>query len=77
MTTVSISSEREVLELDLDRCAGYGNCVLSAPELLDLDMTTNLATFVTESWSEGDRTGAVAAAADCPAAALRLYAREV
>lgn len=73
---VTASSETEVLELDLDKCAGYGNCVFSAPQLLDLDLVTNLAVFVKQEWSEQERSSVAAAVADCPAAALRLYRRE-
>lgn len=37
-TVVASGSPTEILELDLTKCSGYGNCVLAAPELIELDM---------------------------------------
>lgn len=73
---VTVSSPTEVLELDLDKCNGYGNCVFAAPELLELDLASNLPLFLKQEWSQAERATVVAAAADCPANALRVYERE-
>ncbi|GAA1863548.1 hypothetical protein GCM10009836_49890 [Pseudonocardia ailaonensis] len=75
-TLVRSSSTTEVLELDLDRCSGYGNCVFAAPALFDLDLGSNVAVLVKDTWDEGERAAVAAAVGDCPAHALRLRDRE-
>jgi ferredoxin len=60
------------IEIDLDLCNGYGNCVVAAPDVFDLDPETNLAVLRTPSVS-ADRLSAVReAAADCPVQAIRI-----
>jgi ferredoxin len=60
-----------VIEIKLDRrtCQGYGNCVLVAPELFDLD-DDGLA-VVRQSHVEDDQLDAVQKAAyDCPTGSI-------
>ena len=73
---MSVSSSSEVLELDLGKCNGYGNCVFAAPGMFDLDLASNLPVLLQDEWSEEDRASLVAAVADCPANALALRPRE-
>jgi len=73
---VTVSSPTEVLELDLDKCNGYGNCVFAAPEFFELDLASNLPLFLKGEWADTERATVSAAVADCPANALRVYERE-
>lgn len=73
---VTASSPSETLELDLDKCNGYGNCVFAAPEMFELDLDSNLAILLREDWTDTERADLAAAVADCPAMALRLYRRD-
>ena len=58
------------IEIDESACNGYGNCVVAAPDVFDLDPVTGIATVVT---GHPDDEAAVAdAEADCPARAIRL-----
>lgn len=72
---VTASSASETLELDLDKCNGYGNCVFAAPEMFELDLDSNLAILLRDEWTDAERADLAAAVADCPAAALRLFKR--
>jgi ferredoxin len=72
---ITIRSPSQVLELDLDKCNGYGNCVFAAPDLFELDLASNVPVFRKEQWSDQELPAAAAAVADCPARALRLYQR--
>lgn len=60
------------IELDLDACLGYGNCVVEAPEHFDLDDDAGKAVVLIENPAAADRAVVEAAARSCPAAALRL-----
>lgn len=73
---VRAHSETDVIELDLDQCNGYGNCVFAAPAIFELDLASNLAVLLKEELTEAERSAAIAAIADCPAAAIRMYPRE-
>ncbi|NYI80390.1 ferredoxin [Nocardioides panzhihuensis] len=72
---ITVSSATEVLELDLDKCNGYGNCVFAAPELFELDLASNLPLFLKQEWTEAEHATVAGAVADCPANALRMYKR--
>jgi ferredoxin len=72
---VTVSSTSEVLELDLGKCNGYGNCVLAAPGMFELDLASNVPVLLQDEWDDGQRAELAAAVADCPAAALRLHPR--
>ncbi|GEM_PF-414766 len=73
---ITVSSPSEVLELDLDKCNGYGNCVFAAPEMFELDLASNVPILLKAEWSDGEREALAAAVADCPAGALRLRKRD-
>ncbi|WP_209448853.1 ferredoxin [Rhodococcus qingshengii] len=60
------------IELDLELCLGYGNCIAEAPEHFDLDEETNKAIVLIEEPSADDRDVVEAAVRSCPAVALRL-----
>ena len=62
------------MRIDLDRglCLGYGNCVMEAPEIFDLDEQTNQAVIDEHAAATGDPERAYAAARACPAGALRV-----
>jgi ferredoxin len=73
---VTVASATEVLELDLGKCNGYGNCVFAAPEMFELDLASNQPVLLQQSWSDADRAALADAVADCPAAALALRKRD-
>jgi len=58
------------LAVDADLCCGYGECVLTAPELFDLgeDGTSHV---VTQPGTDGQRESARKAADLCPVSAIR------
>ncbi|KOS53727.1 ferredoxin [Rhodococcus rhodochrous] len=60
------------IELDLELCLGYGNCIAEAPEHFDLDEEANKAIVLIPEPSENDRAVVEAAVRSCPAVALRL-----
>lgn len=59
------------IEVQVNRatCQGYGNCVLVAPELFDLD-TEGLATLRVERVDEDALEDVRKAAYDCPTASI-------
>jgi ferredoxin len=66
-------SPRELLvELDEGLCNGFGNCVVSAPDVFDLDPATNLAVVKISPVPADLADAALEAEADCPVRALRL-----
>lgn len=72
---ITVSSPTEVLEVDLEKCNGYGNCVFAAPEMFELDLASNLPVLLKDEWSDDQRATMASAVADCPAAAIRLLKR--
>jgi ferredoxin len=57
------------VQLDLDRCQGYGNCVVAAPEVFDL--ADDGTAVLLEAAPPPERAAAVRrAAALCPAQAI-------
>jgi ferredoxin len=58
--------------LDQDACLGYGNCVVEAPELFDIDDDSGLAVILVDSVPETAAGAAQAAVRVCPARALEL-----
>lgn len=73
---ITVSSPTEVLEVDLDKCNGYGNCVFAAPDMFELDLASNLPILLKDEWSDSERESMATAVADCPAGALRLSKRD-
>lgn len=58
--------------VDLGKCLGYGNCMVAAPELFDLDDEDGVARILQEFPSDGQRTAAEHAVRECPARAISL-----
>lgn len=60
------------LEVDSHLCNGYGNCVMIAPEVFELDEDTLIAAVNEEASQAAPIEQLREAAADCPARAIRL-----
>lgn len=67
-------TERESLKItvDLERCEGFASCVISAPELFDLDDERSVA-VVLEPVAGAARAQALEAAASCPVRAITVH----
>jgi ferredoxin len=63
------------IDVDADLCSGYGNCVVAAPDVFDLDPGTNLAVVQEGRPLPTDDPALREAEADCPARAIRLTRR--
>lgn len=63
------------VEIDTGLCSGYGNCVIAAPGVFDLDADRNLAVVRPGRPAPGDADALADAEADCPAHAIRLEHR--
>lgn len=59
------------ITVDLDKCCGYGDCVLAAPELFDLG-DDGVAVVLVDEPGEDQRPEAEAAAASCPVEAITV-----
>lgn len=59
------------IDIDRDRCKGYGVCVQSAPEIFDLDDEGDPVVLKSEV-DPADSPGAVLAEKSCPMQAVRL-----
>lgn len=57
--------------VDRGKCQGYGNCVLAAADVFDLD-DAGMAVVIEESPSEDRRTAVEEAVRSCPVAAISL-----
>lgn len=53
-----------------DKCQGYANCIIEAPEVFDFDEDENIAVLLQERPSDAVRAHADAAARGCPAHAI-------
>ncbi|MBB4689676.1 ferredoxin [Amycolatopsis jiangsuensis] len=61
------------IEINEKACNGYGNCIVAAPEVFDLDPETNIAVIRAGGNSEtADDEELEEAAADCPVRAITL-----
>ncbi len=60
------------IELDLNKCVGYANCVVEAPDLFDLDDSASQALVLVPEFGPDQREAAEAAMLNCPATAIRL-----
>jgi ferredoxin len=58
--------------VDLSRCQGYGNCVVSAPEVFDLDDDTGQAVVLVPDVGPELLESARRAVATCPVQAISL-----
>ncbi|MDI9977275.1 MULTISPECIES: ferredoxin [Rhodococcus] len=59
------------ITIDPDKCCGYGDCVLAAPDIFELG-TDNVAHVLDAEPGPGLRDAAVEAAAACPVAAIEI-----
>ncbi len=59
--------------VDTDTCQAYGNCLLEAPDVFDLDDEAAVAVVLQASPPEGLRTAVEAAVRSCPVQALTLH----
>jgi ferredoxin len=60
------------VSIDRQLCAGYGNCVVVAPEIFDLDPDTSQAIVRDQAPVEAHQDAIHEAEADCPARAILL-----
>ncbi|MDQ1105696.1 ferredoxin [Nocardioides zeae] len=60
------------IDIDREACNGYGNCVIAAPEVFDLEPGTSIAYVLPGHPTEADRDAVEEAVADCPVQALKL-----
>ncbi len=60
------------VDIDETLCNGYGNCVVAAPEVFDLDADTNIAVVQPGRPVEEDGPALREAEADCPVRAIAL-----
>lgn len=63
--------EMPQIRADREKCEGYGNCVMAAPELVDLD-DDGVVVVIRERVDEVDVGKAESAARACPVNALRV-----
>ncbi|MER7282424.1 ferredoxin [Dactylosporangium sp. NPDC000244] len=59
------------VHVDLGLCQGFANCVMVAPEHIDLD-ENNKAVAVNDLFPDSDLSDLTEAAESCPAFAIRL-----
>lgn len=57
---------------DPERCQGYANCLIEAPEIWDFDEDSNTAVLLQELPDEQLRAKAEASMRGCPASAIRI-----
>ena len=60
-----------VVAADLELCQGYGNCVMNAPGVFELD-ETGIVTVLTSHVDDADLERVRSAVAACPVSALSL-----
>lgn len=58
--------------VDLERCNAYGNCVMEAPDVFDIDDGTGLVKLLQEDPPEERREQILAAARVCPVQAISV-----
>lgn len=58
--------------LDVNRCNAYGNCVIEAPDVFDIDDASGLAVVLEEHPPEERRAKVQAAARLCPVLAISI-----
>lgn len=60
------------VDIDETLCNGYGNCVVAAPEVFDLDAESNIAVVLPGHPVDDDGPALREAATDCPVRAIVL-----
>ncbi|MGY1739451.1 MULTISPECIES: ferredoxin [unclassified Blastococcus] len=63
------------VRVDTGVCSGYGNCVLAAPEVFDLDPDAGVAQVLPGRPLPSDAAAVGEAAADCPTRAISVRGR--
>jgi ferredoxin len=58
--------------VDLEKCLGYANCVVDAPEVFEIPDSGLVVNILQERPGEDLRPGVEAAVLDCPARAITL-----
>lgn len=61
------------ITVDLERCEGFASCVISAPDLFDLDDERNVAVVLEPVVGSASRIPAFEAAASCPVQAITVH----
>lgn len=64
-----------IVRADLSRCEGYGNCVMAAPDLMEIDDEQGVVVLLRTEIAESERDGAESAAGSCPVSALTVTER--
>lgn len=64
------------IEIDLDVCQGYANCVMEAEDFFDLEEASGLAVVVAERVPEERRDDVIRAAGSCPVRAIKLLEQQ-
>lgn len=60
------------VEINRDLCNGYGNCVVAAPDVFDIDPASNIAHLIDGQPDEAAAAEVREAVDDCPVRAIRL-----
>lgn len=60
------------INVDFDNCDGHGQCVIAAPEVFDLNDDGDTVIVLIEDPDESLRPKIIAAAKQCPVAAIKL-----
>jgi ferredoxin len=61
------------VEVDLEICQGYANCVVEAPDVFDLNESTNKAVVLVETVPEELEEDAQQAVDNCPVGAITIH----
>jgi ferredoxin len=59
------------IEVDLDLCQGYGNCVTAAPDFFDVDDAGKVVLLRATTETAEERRAVMDAAPMCPMSAIR------
>lgn len=60
------------VKLDTRTCQAYANCLMTAPEVFDLDEAAGTAVILQENPTEAHRPAVAEAVRNCPVQALSL-----
>jgi ferredoxin len=60
------------ITVNYDLCEGHGQCLLAAPDLLDIPDDAEQVVVLNPDPPEADRARVIRAAAMCPAQAIRI-----
>lgn len=60
-----------ILKVDADVCQGFGNCVMAAPDLFDLD-DNDLAVILRADVPDSERSHVEEAVRSCPVRAIEI-----